>query len=71
MERGHGVTSAATTSTPYLREIFGVEVTAKDFRTWHATVLMAVALAVSREVANSPGQRKRAVARAYREVAGT
>jgi DNA topoisomerase I len=44
-------------------------VTAKDFRTWHATVLMAVALAVSREVANSPGKRKRAIARAYREVA--
>jgi DNA topoisomerase I len=53
----------------YLREIFGVDVTAKDFRTWHATVLMAVALAVSREVANSPSKRKRAVARAYREVA--
>jgi DNA topoisomerase IB len=30
---------------------------------------MAVALAVSREVANSPSKRKRAVARAYREVA--
>ncbi len=30
---------------------------------------MAVALAVSREVADSPGKRKRAVARAYGEVA--
>ena len=53
----------------YLREVIGVDATAKDFRTWHATVLMAVALAVSREVANSPGKRKRAVARAYQEVA--
>jgi DNA topoisomerase IB len=53
----------------YLRETIGVDATAKDFRTWHATVLMAVALAVSREVANSPGRRKRAVARAYQEVA--
>lgn len=53
----------------YLRELFGVEATAKDFRTWHATVLMAVALAVSREVADSPAKRRRAVARAYREVA--
>ena len=47
----------------------GMEATAKDFRTWHATVLMAVALAVSREVADSPGKRRRAVARAYHEVA--
>jgi len=53
----------------YLREVFGADATAKDFRTWHATVLMAVALAVSREVADSPGKRKRAVARAYGEVA--
>jgi DNA topoisomerase IB len=53
----------------YLREVTGVEASAKDFRTWHATVLMAVALAVSREVADSPTKRKRAVARAYQEVA--
>jgi DNA topoisomerase I len=53
----------------YLREVIGVEASAKDFRTWHATVLMAVALAVSREVADSPTKRKRAVARAYQEVA--
>jgi DNA topoisomerase IB len=53
----------------YLREVIGVDASAKDFRTWHATVLMAVALAVSREVADSPGKRRRAVARAYQEVA--
>jgi DNA topoisomerase-1 len=53
----------------YLREVLGTEATAKDFRTWHATVLMAVALAVSRAVADTEGKRKRAVARAYREVA--
>jgi DNA topoisomerase-1 len=29
----------------YIRELFGIEVTAKDFRTWHATVTVAVALA--------------------------
>lgn len=52
----------------YLRHAFGCDVSAKDFRTWHATVLMAVALAVSREVADSPPKRQRAVARAYREV---
>src|SRR5918996_5450342 len=51
----------------YLREVTGVEASAKDFRTWHATVLMAVALAGSREGADSPTKRKRAVARAYQE----
>jgi DNA topoisomerase IB len=54
----------------YLRDAFGTDVTAKDFRTWHATVLMAVALSVSREVQDTPSKRKRAVARAYAEVAG-
>ena len=29
----------------YIRGLFGLEVTAKDFRTWHATVTAAVALA--------------------------
>ncbi len=29
----------------YIRDLFGTEVTAKDFRTWHATVTCAVALA--------------------------
>lgn len=52
----------------YLREIFGAEVSAKDFRTWHATVLMAVALAVSEQVAQTPSARKRAVSRAVTEV---
>ncbi|MBE1587010.1 DNA topoisomerase IB [Nonomuraea angiospora] len=49
----------------YLRETIGYEVTAKDFRTWHATVLAAVGLAVSKPA----GQKKRAVARVMREVA--
>jgi DNA topoisomerase I len=53
----------------HLRELSGIDMTAKDFRTWHATVLMAVALAVSARVAMSSGARERAVARAYREVA--
>ena len=67
-ERGRWRDVRSDDVNAYLREIFGIDVTAKDFRTWHATVLMAVALAVSREVANSPSKRKRAVARAYREV---
>jgi DNA topoisomerase IB len=52
----------------YIKEVTGEEFTAKDFRTWHATVLAAVALAVATE-ATSPTARKRAVTRAFREVA--
>lgn len=47
----------------------GDDFTAKDFRTWSATVLAAVALAVSDTAASRTG-RKRAVARAMKEVAG-
>ncbi|NEC52492.1 DNA topoisomerase IB [Actinospica acidiphila] len=54
----------------YLKELAGLEVTAKDFRTWHATVMAAVALAVSEPAARSETARKRAVARAAREVSG-
>ena len=54
----------------YLREASGGEFTAKDFRTWHATVLAAVGLAVSRPAAQAEASRKRAVTRVVREVAG-
>ena len=54
----------------YLKELVGLEITAKDFRTWHATVMAAVALAVSQSVAGSETARRRAIARAAREVAG-
>ena len=53
----------------YIKEATGEEFSAKDFRTWNATVLMAVALAVSTEAAASERARTRAVARAYKEVA--
>jgi DNA topoisomerase I len=52
----------------WIKEVTGGEFTAKDFRTWNATVLAAVALAVSTE-ATSPTARKRAVTRAFKEVA--
>jgi DNA topoisomerase-1 len=52
----------------YIKETAGGEFSAKDFRTWHATVLAAVALAVS-ERAGSPTARKRAISRAVGEVA--
>ena len=53
----------------YIKEATGDDFSAKDFRTWNATVLAAVALSVSGEVAGSPTGRKRAIARAVNEVA--
>lgn len=60
----------STDINAYLKEIAGAEVTAKDFRTWSATVLACVALAVSAEAAHTPSRRTRAVARMYQEVSG-
>jgi DNA topoisomerase IB len=53
----------------YLKETTGGDFSAKDFRTWNATVQAAVALAVSGPVADSKTGRKRAIARAVKEVA--
>jgi len=52
----------------YVREVTGLEATAKDFRTWHATVLAAAALAETEEPGHTKASRKRAVAGAMREV---
>ena len=52
----------------YIKEITGGDYSAKDFRTWNATVLAAVALAVAGEVAGTKTGRKRAVTRAVKEV---
>jgi len=52
----------------FVKQHMGEDFTAKDFRTWNATVLCAVALAVS-EHAESTTARKRAVRRAIEEVA--
>jgi len=62
----HDVTAADING--YIREASGGDFTAKDFRTWHATVLAAVGLAVSAR-AGSDTARRRAVARVVREVA--
>jgi DNA topoisomerase IB len=55
----------------YIRQVSCGAFTAKDFRTWNATVLAAVALAVSTEVADSATAHQRAVARAVQEVSTT
>ncbi|HWH32656.1 MAG TPA: hypothetical protein VNU01_08290 [Egibacteraceae bacterium] len=54
----------------WIKLVLGEEFSAKDFRTWNATVLAAVALAVSGEaVTGSETAKKRAVTRAVQEVA--
>ena len=53
----------------YLKDATGDAFSAKDFRTWSATVLAAIALAVSGEVATTATGRKRAIVRAVKEVA--
>jgi DNA topoisomerase IB len=54
----------------YVKEVVGGEVSAKDFRTWHGTVIAAVALAQANEAARTLTARRRAVAKAMRDVSG-
>jgi DNA topoisomerase IB len=53
----------------YIKEYSGGSFSAKDFRTWNATVLAATALAVSSEALRGPTSRKRALVRCFQEVA--
>jgi DNA topoisomerase-1 len=53
----------------WIKEQAGGDCTAKDFRTWKATVLAAVALSASWPAAKSPTARTRAISRAVKEVA--
>jgi DNA topoisomerase IB len=53
----------------YLKEATGDDFSAKDFRTWSATVLAAVALAVSGPALGSKTSRTRAITRAVKETA--
>lgn len=53
----------------HLRELSGGDFSAKDFRTWSATVLAAVGLAVSTDATGSVTARKTAVTRVVKEVA--
>jgi DNA topoisomerase-1 len=58
----------STDINAYLKEIAGQDFSAKDFRTWHATVLAAVALA-GREPPTSATGVRREVSAAIKEVA--
>jgi DNA topoisomerase IB len=52
----------------YLKDATGGDFSAKDFRTWSATVLAALALAVSAPAHGTPTSRKRAITRAIKET---
>ena len=60
----------AATVNAYLAELLHGEMTAKDFRTWHATVLAALALATTDEKGDTKASRRRAVKAAVEEGAG-
>jgi len=53
----------------YLKDRLGAEFSAKDFRTWNATVMAAVSLATDGREAGSKASRKRATDRAVKAVA--
>ena len=58
----------STDINSYVKEQVGGEVSAKDFRTWHGTVIAAVALAGASADAATPTARKRAVTSAMKQV---
>jgi len=58
----------SATVNDYIRDTTGLESTAKDFRTWHATVLAAAALAQTEEPGETKASKKRAVKGAMKEV---
>ena len=60
---------ASGTVNAYLSELFGGDFTAKDFRTWHATVIFAAALAAA-PPATTKTARAKVVRTAVGEVAG-
>lgn len=63
----HEVSSAEISAS--LKERLGTDVTAKDFRTWHASVLAARLLAEAGDPPTSARGRRRVVAEVVREVA--
>jgi DNA topoisomerase I len=68
-ERGRWHDLDAGQVNDYVRRTTGMDATAKDFRTWHATVIAAASLAASEEPGTSKASRKRAEVAAMKEVA--
>src|SRR4051794_17206923 len=68
-ERGRWHDLDAANVNDYVRVTTGMDATAKDFRTWHATVIAAASLASSDEPGETKASRKRAEVAAMKEVA--
>jgi DNA topoisomerase IB len=68
-EGGRWVDVKSADINAYIKEFSGGDFSAKDFRTWNATVLAATALAVSTEALGGVTSRKRALVRCFQEVA--
>ena len=60
---------SSTDINRYVKDVVGGDVSAKDFRTWHGTVLAAVALADRADDVGSARRRTKAVRTAMVEVA--
>ena len=65
--RWHDITSRDINE--FVKEVVGGDVTAKDFRTWHGTVVAAVSLAEYAPTPASTTARRRALRRAAEVVA--
>jgi DNA topoisomerase-1 len=59
----------STEINAYLKDATGLDASAKDFRTWGATVMAAVVLAASNAADFSSSKRKRLIALAVKQVA--
>jgi DNA topoisomerase I len=68
-ERGRWVDVRSADVNGYLQEALGPGFSAKDFRTWTATVLAAAGLAAEDDGASTDRQRRAAVVRVVRDVA--
>jgi DNA topoisomerase IB len=64
--RWHDISSSEINM--YVKSVVGGEVSAKDFRTWHGTVLAAVSLAERADDVHSPTRRTKAVRAAMVDV---
>ena len=58
----------STEINAYVKDVVGGEVSAKDFRTWHGTVIAEVSLAGAVEKSRTLSARKRAVSSAMKNV---
>jgi DNA topoisomerase I len=67
--RGRWVNLRSDDINDYIKDVTNDGFSAKDFRTWNATVIAAVGLAVSGEADASKAARTRAMSRAVKEVA--